>query len=146
MSNQIRVVSVSEEKLAKDTRKFYSVEFQDATNMFAEKRSRNMWQQKNAAGENVWKIITPTEAKALIGKLIPGQIVTKSVMPYEIANESTGEVRTVNSYSSVVLGHEDVDATFAAFQHPVLGSAQANQLTPSAAFVEEAVVNPAILD
>ena len=146
MSNQIKVVAVSEEKEAKDGRKFYTITIQDATNFFAPQRTRNMWQQMDSTNTPVWRIPNGTEAKALVGKLIPGQIITKSVVAFDIVNESTGEARTVNSYSSVVFGHEDVDATFAAFGHPVLGSAQAEKLTPSAAFVEEATVNPSILD
>lgn len=146
MSNQIKVVAVSEEKTAKDGRKFYTITVQDATNPFAPQRTRNMWQQMDASNNPVWRIPNGEQAKALVGKLIPGQIITKSVVAFDIVNESTGEARTVNSYSSVVFGHEDVDATFAAFGHPVLGSAQAEKLTPSAAFVEEAVVNPSIID
>ena len=126
--NQIKVIAVSEEKTAKDGRKFYTITVQDATNMFAPQRTRNMWQQRDAQNNPVWRIPNAEQAKALIGKLLPGQIVTKSVVAFEIANPVTGEIRTVNSYTSVVFGHEDVDATFAAFGHPVLGSAQAKAL------------------
>lgn len=143
MSNQIKVVAVSEEKLAKDGRAFYTITVQDATNVFAPQRTRNMWQQRDAQGNPVWRIPNADQAKALIGKLIPGQIISKTVVPFEITNEETGEVRTVNSCTSVIFGHEDVNATFAAFGHPVLGSPQANAVM--GVEVEESMPNPPVI-
>ena len=144
MSNQIKVVAVSEEKLAKDGRSYYTITVQDATNFFAPQRTRNMWQQRDSQNNPVWRIPNAEQAKALVGKLLPGQIITKSVVPFEIVNQETGETRTVTSYTAVVFGHEDVDATFNAFNHPVIGSAQAgdNQI---AVAEESELVNPSIL-
>ncbi len=142
--NQIKVIAVSEEKTAKDGRKFYTITVQDATNVFAPQRTRNMWQQRDANNEPVWRIPNGTEAQKLIGKLIPGQIISKTVLPFELADSNTGLIRTVNSYTSVVFGHEDVEATFAAFGHPVLGSPQAMQTAPQVE-AEEEVINPPVV-
>ena len=46
-----------------------------------------------------------------VNSLVQGDIVTRNVEPYQIADRSTGEMRTVTTYTSVVLGDTD-DAGF----------------------------------
>lgn len=106
MNKQLRLIEVGEVKTAKDNRQYYSATFQDPANPFAGAKSRIFFQQKNSAGEPVWKGAHPDDTKKFVGKLIPGEIVTAEVEPYEI-----GE-RTVNIHTAVVLGNELAEQVF----------------------------------
>lgn len=46
-----------------------------------------------------------------VNSLVQGDIVTRNVEPYQITDRGTGEMRTVTTYTSVVLGDTD-DAGF----------------------------------
>lgn len=47
-----------------------------------------------------------------IGERVAGAIVTREVMPYEITDQKTGEVRTVTTYTRPVLGDTTNKAAF----------------------------------
>jgi hypothetical protein len=49
-----------------------------------------------------------------IGERVGGAIVTREVMPYEITDAKTGEVRTVSTYTRPVLGDTTNKAAFEA--------------------------------
>lgn len=119
----LRLVSVTEPREAKDGRSFYSAVFQDPSNPFAKTVTRNFWQQKNANGEAVWRGADPAQVKPFIGKTLPGYISTKKVADYEVTT-SQGEVRTANTYTTVILGSELEEQVFKSLNHP-LASAEA---------------------
>lgn len=147
MEKLLKIVAIGEERVAKDGRKFYSLEVQDVANAFAPSKTRNMWQQFDSQGEPVWRIPTQEAAAKMIGKTIPGEIVSAIVEPYDITNETTGESRTVNTYSTFIFGHETKEQVFKAFNHPIAGTAPkaVAVLAPNQAF-ENAAPNPPVID
>ena len=148
MEKSLKIIAVGEERTAKDGRKYYSLTVQDVANAFAPAKSRNMWQQFNSQGEPVWKIPTQAEATKMIGRVIPGEIVSALVEEYEITNETTGETRKVNTYSTFVFGHETKEQVFKAFNHPIVGTEKPKTvavLAPNEAF-EAAAPNPAVIN
>lgn len=116
---QLRLISLTEPREAKDGRSFYGASFQDPTNPFAKTVTRNFWQQKNSEGVAVWKGADPTQVKPFVGKLLPGYIKTAKVTPYEVTG-GDGEIRTANIYTTVVLGAELEEQVFKALNHPLL--------------------------
>lgn len=42
-----------------------------------------------------------------LGSYVPGAIVTQNVEPYQIPDTRTGEMRTVSTYSAIVIGDTD---------------------------------------
>jgi len=42
-----------------------------------------------------------------VGEYVTGDIVTRTVEPYSITDTNSGEVRTVNTYTAIVLGDTD---------------------------------------
>lgn len=120
----VRLKSITEPKVAKDNRSYYTATFQDPANPFAKTVSRNFWQQNNAAGEPVWKGANPAEVKPFIGKTIPGFISTKKVEDYEIA-AANGDIRTATTYTTVILGSELEEVVFKSLGHPLLVAGEA---------------------
>jgi len=92
--------------LTKDGRKYYIATFQDPTNPFGVERYRVISQQTDSAGNAVWRSGNPAQIKQFIGKLIPGDIVSKEVDEYTVGGN------TVNWYSCVVLKGENIETIF----------------------------------
>lgn len=113
MNKFLKLVAISEPKPAKDNRLYYAGQFQDPTNPFAKTVTRMFWQQKDASGTPVWRGADPEIVKTFVGKTLPGAIVTKEVEEYQI-----GE-RTINTYTTVVLGSELDLQVFKAMGHPL---------------------------
>lgn len=131
MNKSVRLKGISEVREAKDGRSFYSATFQDPSNPFGKTVTRNFWQQKNAAGEPVWRGGDPTEVKPFVGKLIPGEIKTAVVEPYEVTG-TDGAARTANTYTTVILGAELAEQVFKSLNHPMVSSTTAQEEVPAA--------------
>lgn len=119
MNKQLKLVSLGDVKTAKDNRQYYSANFQDPTNPFARAISRIFWQQKNTAGEAVWRGADPEAVKPFVGKLLPGYIATKKVAEYAIGD------RTADTYTTVILGSELESQVFKGMGHPLAEEAKA---------------------
>lgn len=50
-----------------------------------------------------------------VGTIFLGKLVTKAVVPYEFTDERTGEVKTANNYTAIVLG----DTTSPSFESAI---------------------------
>lgn len=124
--NTLRLKAITEPKVAKDNRQYYTATFQDPANPFAKEVARNFWQQFNGAGEPVWKGANPAEVKPFLGKVIPGKIVTAVVEPYSITG-TNGVERTANTYTTVVLGSELEMVVFKSLGHPIAEEAKVEE-------------------
>lgn len=107
--NKLVILSVSApktEKARKDgkpSRQYFSVEFGDAGNPFATSRKRNFFQTYDAAGQPIWKGVSPANIATLVGTQCDGRFASYNVKPYQI-----GE-RMVSTYSTVILPHEEIN-------------------------------------
>lgn len=110
----LTILNIGEVKTAKDDRDYYGVEFKDSANPFSKPAKRIIFQRTTAAG-NVWDA-NPADIAKLKGKAIPGAIVSKQVPEYSIVT-SDGEERTVNTYTTVVFGHENELSVFKSAGH-----------------------------
>lgn len=105
----VTILSVSApktEKTRKDgkpSRQYFSVEFADASNPFATSRKRNFFQVYDAAGQPIWKGVSPANIATLVGTNVGGRFYSAKVKPYQI-----GE-RMVDTYSTVILPHEEIN-------------------------------------
>lgn len=117
-TSNVKLASLGEVKIAKDGRGYYAASFQDPTNPFAKTVTRNFWQQKNAAGEPVWRGADPTQVKPFLNKTIPGYLATRKVQPYAITGSDNVE-RTADTYTTVILGNELDSQVFKALGHPL---------------------------
>lgn len=98
--------------LTTDGRAYLIGEFESPENPFGGVVRRMIAQQFNSANEPYWKV-NLAGIRASIGKVVAGDIITKTVEPYEI-----GE-RTVNTYTAVVFAHENVETVFRNAGHPL---------------------------
>ena len=89
-----------------DGRGYYLVEFKDPSNPFGQVRTRVIAQQFDSTGNPIWKAGAPDVIKNYVGKLIPGDIVTNDVEPYQIGD------RTLTTYTCVILKGENVATAF----------------------------------
>ncbi len=87
-------------------RKYYMASFQDSANPFADVKTRLISQQYDTQGNPVWKAGDPQVIKNFVGTEIAGDIVTKSVTPYDING------RMVDTFTCVVLKGEKVSRVF----------------------------------
>jgi hypothetical protein len=85
-----------------DGSEMLSVKFSDLANPFAKPVTRNFKQQKNAAGD--WAYQFDRDA-IKVGMSLPGEIKSFATEPYDITS-GDGTVRSANSYTTVILGHE----------------------------------------
>jgi hypothetical protein len=92
--------------LTKDNRKFYIATFQDPSNPFSTERYRVISQQTDSNDNAVWRAGNPSLIKQFLGKLIPGDIVTKDVKEYTVGTN------IVSTYSCVVLKGENIETVF----------------------------------
>ena len=92
--------------LTKDGRKYYIAIFQDPSNPFGVERYRVISQQSDSAGNAVWRSGNPALIKQFVGKLIPGDLVTKDVEEYIVGDN------TVSQYTCVVLKGESIETIF----------------------------------
>ena len=99
-------VSKSGYNLTTDGREYYIAVFQDSNNPFASLKSRVISQQFDSLGNSVWKAADPHSIKSYLGKELAGSFITGKVEAYKI-----GE-RFVDTYTCVVLGHENVETVF----------------------------------
>ncbi len=104
----LKVIGVSElrkEKARKDgkvSRQFYTLSLGDANDPFKKKRIKNVFETHKADGTAGFSAANQEEAKALIGKTIPGSIQIVEVEPYAIA----GSDRMANKFAAVIIGDE----------------------------------------
>ena len=102
--------------LTSDGRKYYIAAFRDPSNPFGAERTRVIAQTTDSEDNPVWKAGNPSLIKQFVGKNIPGDIVTKSVVPYTV------DGREVMSYTSVVLKGETITSVFKAQGHALMTS------------------------
>ena len=108
--------------LTSDNRKMYIAVFRDPTDPFGSERTRVFSQNTDSSGQNaVWKKGNPALIKNFVGKVVPAEIVTRDVVPYDVGG-NTG----ITSYTCVVLKNENINSVFASQSHPVIGSPQAD--------------------
>jgi hypothetical protein len=129
--SSLKLISVGEvktEKARKDgkkSRQYYTAMFQELGNPFAPAVQRNFFQSHNSDGtECMWKGAKPEDVIPFVNKAVPGSIVSRQVPDYEIA-QADGTSRTVNRYTTVVLGHETVESVFRAQGHALDAPAKA---------------------
>lgn len=122
MNQSVRLKGISEVREAKDGRQFYLATFQDPSNPFGKTVTRTFWQQKDSAGQPVWKGANPEEVKPFVGKLIPGYIKTAKVEAYEVTG-SNGAVNMATTYTTVILGAELDEQVFKSLNHPLATTA-----------------------
>lgn len=134
----IRLTQLGEVKTAKDGRAYYAATFQDPANPFAKTVTRNFWQQKNSAGEPVWRGADPAQVKPFLNKTIPGQIATRVVEPYAITGSDNVE-RTATTYTTIVFGNELESQVFKSLNHPLIEAVVTN-VAPVEAVQEELVI------
>lgn len=115
--NKLKLVAVTELKTAKDGRAYYTAEFQDVNNPFANTVKRNFWQQKNAAGVAEWRGASYDVISKLVGTTVPGSIATRVVEEYQIGD------RTANIFTTVLLGAELDVQVFKALGHELPATA-----------------------
>jgi len=123
-------VSPSGYNLTTDGREYYIAVFQDSNNPFASLKSRVISQQFDSQGNPVWKAADPHTIKQYLGKELAGNFVTKKVAPYSIGD------RMVDSYTAVVLGHENVDTVFKNAGHDLIDT-QTGEITSKAVIANE---------
>ena len=103
--------------LTSDGREYYIAIFADANNPFAGHKTRVISQQFDSEQNAVWKGGDPKSIKAYIGKEMAGSFIKAKVEPYEIND------RTVDTYTAVVLGHENVETVFRNAGHSIVDTA-----------------------
>lgn len=127
MNNQqialVMLMSITEPKVAKDNRSYYTAEFRDPSNPFAKTVKRNFWQQLNAAGESEWRGANPKDVKPFLGKNIPGYIATRAVEPYSIPRADKEDYEA-STYTTVILGHEMPEVVFKSLGHPLASAVE----------------------
>lgn len=116
-AKMLKLESVGETKIDVDGKEYVQLTFSDSANFLAEQRSRNFFQKALSDGTFAWSIPSPDKLRKLIGRELPGEIVSKEVPAYEVGD------RTVTSYTTVVLGNENVASVFKAAKHPIDGQA-----------------------
>lgn len=139
--SHLKLVQISEVKTEKErvdgkvSRQYYTASFSNPSNPFLKTVSRVFWQQHNADGTSAeWRGANPSETRAMLGKLIPGQIVAAQVEAYDITG-SDGAIREANSYTTVVFEGENPVAVFKAAGKNLLQAAEVSANVPdSAAF------------
>ena len=136
--SQVRLLSTTDAVVARDGRSYYTATFQDPENPFGKAVSRNFWQQKNAAGEPVWKGADPEQVKPFLKKLIPGYIATRKVEAYPVTG-TDGVERSANIYTTVILGSELEEQVFKSLNHPLATLEVAGMEIPAPA--EELAIN-----
>lgn len=99
-----------------DNRKYYIASFRDPSNPFGVERVRMFAQTTDSEGNPVWKSGNPTLIKSFVGKLVPGDIITRQVPPYMV-----GE-RMVDTFSCIVLKNESINSVFKQNDHILDGS------------------------
>lgn len=106
----LKVIAVSDlktEKTRKDgkvSRKFYTLSLGDANDPFKKKRIKNIFENHVGDGktEARFSSANQAEAKALIGKTIPGSIQIVEVEPYQV----DGSDRMATKFAAVIIGDE----------------------------------------
>jgi len=104
--------------LSKDGAQYIGVTLEDRSNPLKYvKRHVNYRQQKNAAGEWVWRGATPQQFAKLQGSKVNGNVVTHNVQPYDVQG------REVNSYTTIVLAGENPATVFRSAGHEIVSQA-----------------------
>ena len=111
--------------LAKDGALYCGVTLEDRSNPLKYvRRHVNYRQQKNSAGEWVWKGATPVQFAKLQGSKVNGTVVTRTVQPYDVQG------REVDSYTTIVLAGENEATVFRNAGHEIVSQAQATEAPP----------------
>jgi len=100
--------------VAEDGRKYYMAVFADPTNPLAPEKTRMVAQTTNSNGDPIWRAGRPEKMKKFVGKLIPGDFVTRKVEMYEIGENE------VEIYSCVVLKGENIETVFRQNGHEII--------------------------
>ena len=94
-----------------DDRKYYVATFREEDNPFGIERNRVISQVMDSQGNATWRSGNPALIKKFIGKTIPAAIITRSVEPYAVGDN------TVDTYSCVVLKGESISTIFKSQGH-----------------------------
>tara|TARA_R100001244_G_scaffold68988_1_gene56488 strand:- start:4513 stop:5094 length:582 start_codon:yes stop_codon:yes gene_type:complete len=100
--------------VSEDGRKYYMAIFADPTNPLAPEKTRMVAQTTNSNGDPIWRAGRPEKMKKFVGKLIPGDFITRKVEMYEIGENE------VEIYSCVVLKGENIETVFRQNGHDIL--------------------------
>lgn len=126
MLKLIGITEVKSEKKRSDkkvSRQYYTAEFADQSNPFAKTVKRNFFQTHNADGSAAeWRGASPEAVTPFIGKEIPGAIVSKAVEAYTIGEGA--DQRDASTYTTIVLGNENIESVFKGLGHPLAGTMQ----------------------
>ena len=98
----------------KEPRKYYIVEFGSVDNPFAYTRFRVISQTHDATGSPVWRAGSPDTIRKFMGKTVPGDLITREVVPYDIDD------KTVNTFTCAVLKGENIYNIFKSFGHVII--------------------------
>lgn len=138
--DDLLIVSVGEPRLENDgevradgkpARLFYTVEFGSKKNPLLRTRTRNFFQQHvNVGGDIqcVWRGANPAIIiSKLVGKTVPGKILELDVEPYELEVQTKNgpEMRTIKTYTCVVMDGEMPNTVFKQNGHILLEDVEA---------------------
>ena len=102
--------------VSEDGREYYISVFTDPSNPLAPERYRVISQTTDSNDNPVWRAGRPSKMKNFIGKVLPGDIITREVEEYEVGEN------TVSIYSCVVLKGESISTVFRQQGHEVMNS------------------------
>src|SRR6478752_3769335 len=103
MSKLLKVIAVKRD-VASDGAEYVSVKFGDASNPFAEHKTRNYRQSGSKEAGFKWTI-DPTAIKE--GMTVEGSIKSFETEPYAILDDAGMPVRQAETFSTAILGHEE---------------------------------------
>jgi len=97
-----------------DSLQYYIIDFMSMHSPLSLTRSRLMFQSFNKNGDPVWRRIIPNRAIEFINSVIPGDIVTREVIPYKIKD------KLINVATYVVLPGENIYKVFQGHGHVIV--------------------------
>jgi hypothetical protein len=117
-NNSVILKSITECKTAKDGRLYFTAEFKSGSNPFLPSVRRMFSQTKDSNGAWYWKAANPDDIKVFIGKALPGEIITKKVVPYTIEDsDPTKPAREVDNYTTVIFAGEEASKVLRSMGH-----------------------------
>lgn len=115
---------VDSDSLQSEPVKYYIIDFMSIHSPLSLHRSRVMFQSLDRNGSPIWKRITPLKAKEFIGAKIPGDIITREVIPYKIKD------KLVNVATYVVLPGENIYKVFKSHGHIIMEQPEITVIKP----------------
>lgn len=119
----LRVEEMSEVKTEKErvdgkkSREYYTLMFSDAANPLINWRTRNFFQHHSPDGSQAyWRGANPTNAKAMIGATVKGEIMKVPVETYTIV-DGTGVSREVDNFTIVIFNGETIEEVVRSYGH-----------------------------